>query len=248
MGQGADPAGRPPPTIVCAGGGPSAAVAAIALLRATTWLRLGYRIVLVDEHGHHARGPGYAPGDARLLETPVKAGSVLPDQPCHLMDWARGAGLACGPETRLPRGVYGDYLAGTLAATAQWAAPHAGVRMLTGRVVRVAAASADVVVDLAGGGRIDAVAAIVATGDPRVAPPPAIPGFPEAGTDGITTCSRGALLTPGGGVARRVFAVGPVRRGHAGTTIDLIGAQCERLAERIADTVLRDRAVVLEGP
>ncbi|MFC4565395.1 FAD/NAD(P)-binding protein [Nocardiopsis mangrovi] len=248
MRQGADTAGRRRPTIVCAGGGPSAAVAAIALLRATTWLRLGYRIVLVDEHGRHARGPGYPPGDTRLLDAPAKAMSVLPDQPCHLMDWARGGGLACGPETRLPRGVYGDYLAAALAGTARWAAPHAEVATSTGRVLRIAAASGGVAVDLAGGGRIDAAAAIVATGDPRLAPPPHIPGFPGAGTDGITTCSRGALLLPGGGVARRVFAVGPVRRGHAGTTVDRIGAQCERLAERIADTVLRDRAVVLEGP
>jgi uncharacterized NAD(P)/FAD-binding protein YdhS len=217
----------------------------VALLRATTWLRLRYRLVLVDAHGRHARGTGYAPGDHRPLDAPVKGMSVLPDQPCHLMDWARTGGLACGPETLLPRRVYGDYLAQTLAATVGWAAPHAGLEARTGRVVRAEQRDgASVAVHLADGAVVEAAALIVATGDPRTAPPPEIPGIADPGAAaGLATCRRGALLTPEGGVSRRLFAVGPVRRGHAAATIPDIRAQTERLAERIADTVLRDRPV-----
>ncbi|MFC7327267.1 FAD/NAD(P)-binding protein [Marinactinospora rubrisoli] len=174
--QAPDPGCRP--IIAFVGGGASATLTAIALLRATTWLRLSYRVVLVDEHGRHARGVAYSTEDVRhLLNSPAKGMSALPDQPGHLVEWAVRRGLRCGPETFLPRRVFGDYLAETLAETARWAEPHATVERRTARVVRAETAAEGVVLHLAGGERLTAAAAVVATGN---APPD-----PLAGTGGL---------------------------------------------------------------
>src|SRR5690606_22828273 len=80
-GGGPAPAGRAP-LIVFAGGGASATLAAVALLRATTWLRLEYRVLIADEHGRHGRGAALArPG---RLDAPARLMSALPDRPAHL--------------------------------------------------------------------------------------------------------------------------------------------------------------------
>ncbi|GAA4896425.1 FAD/NAD(P)-binding protein [Streptomonospora salina] len=250
------------PAIVFAGGGAGAALAAIALLRATTWLRLAYRIVLIDDYGRFARGRPYGgAGDDCLLEVPVKHMSALPDRPCHLLEWARArsssrrrtsgaapalsttapASAACGPDTLLPRRVYGDYLAETLAATADWASPYASLHTRTDRVVGVGADDRDggAKVHLASGAGVAAAAAVVATGDPAAAaPPPVGGGAPEAQAPGLSVCSCGALTTPQGEAAR-LFAVGTVRRGAADATVPRIRDQAEAMAQRIADTVLR---------
>lgn len=249
MGHRASCAG-PEPIIAFAGGGASATLAAVALLRATTWLRLKYRIVLFDEHGRHARGAGYPAGEnSQLLDTPVKSMSALPDRPCHLMEWARWRGVPCDPGTRLPRAVYGDYLAETLADTATWAQPHADVRY---RTVQVAGASLDedtAEVRLRRGERVATSAVVVATGDPVAHPPPRITdtsGVAGDDTSGLATCSHGALVTQSGAASRRIFALGPARQGHRVDGIPQIRVQAEELAQRITDTVLRNRAPVAE--
>ncbi|WP_158562825.1 FAD/NAD(P)-binding protein [Marinitenerispora sediminis] len=169
------------PIIAFVGGGASATLTAIALLRATTWLRLPYHVVLLDEHGRHARGVAYSTGDDRhLLNSPAKGMAALPDQPGHLVEWAVRRGLRCGPETFLPRRAYGDYLAETLAETARWAVPHATVEQRTARVVRARGTGDGVVLHLAGGERLTAAAAVVATGN---APPDPLPG--PAGLPGV---------------------------------------------------------------
>ncbi|WP_461000815.1 FAD/NAD(P)-binding protein [Streptomonospora sediminis] len=253
------------PAIAFAGGGAGAALAAIALLRATTWLRLSYRIVLIDEHGRFARGrPFGGPGGECLLETPVKHMSALPDRPCHLMDWARarrsaglragraadpaGAGptalapAACGPETLLSRRVYGDYLSDTLATTAAWAAPYASLHTCAARAVGVSAGNGGACVRLDSGERVAAAAAVVATGDPAVAAPPPVEGAdpgPGGAGFGLAAFGCGALATASGEASRRLFAVGAVRRGESGTTVPRVRGHAEALAQCIADTVLR---------
>lgn len=231
------------PVIAFAGCGASATLAAVALLRATTWLRLSYRIVLFDEHGRHARGAGYpASEDSRLLDAPVKSMSALPDRPSHLMEWARWRGLACDPATRLPLAVYGDYLAETLAATASWAEPHATLRFRSGRVEGAVLDGDAAEVRLARGTRLTVSAVVVATGDPIAHPPPRLGGTAAGGgAKGLVTCSRGALITESGAASRRIYALGPARHGHRADGIPQIRGQAEELAQRIADTVLRNR-------
>ncbi|GAA3721019.1 putative NAD(P)/FAD-binding protein YdhS [Spinactinospora alkalitolerans] len=170
------------PVIAFVGGGASAALTAIALLRSTTWLRLRYRVVLLDEHGRHARGAAYSTtDDGHLLDSPAKGMSALPDRPGHLVEWARERGLACTPETFLPRRRYGDYLAATLAETAAWAEPHARLESRTARVTAVESRADRVRLHLADGGRLDAAAAVVATGDARADPPTGAAEAPRSG-------------------------------------------------------------------
>ncbi|WP_046471132.1 FAD/NAD(P)-binding protein [Allosalinactinospora lopnorensis] len=232
------------PVIAFAGGGASATLAAVALLRTTTWLRLSYRMLVFDEYGRHARGPAYAASDDRqLLRTSVKGMSAFPDRPCHLLEWARWRGLPCDPDTHLSLRVYGDYLAETLAETVSWARPHATLQRRTARVVGASADNGLAEVRLAQGERLPVAAVVVATGDPAAHAPPRITGIAagDAGTE-LVTCPKGALITGSGEASRRLFALGPVRRDHRADGIPQIRVQAEELAQRIADTVLRDRA------
>ncbi|CAM3670046.1 hypothetical protein GCM10009799_37540 [Nocardiopsis rhodophaea] len=250
------------PVIAFAGGGPSATLAVIALLRATTWLRLGYEVVLLDEHGRHARGTCCSAGDGQRLDAPVGALSAFPDRPAHLLEWARGTGLACGPKTHLPRRVYGDYLAATLARTADWAWPHVGVHQRTARVAAVEADAEGVVLHLAPGRqppagaesrsadqeRLRAGSVVVATGDPGLDAPPPISGVPAPSAEpGLASCPRGALITVAGGPSRCMFVVGPARRGHRADALPHIRDQAERLADLITDTVLREGRARVRG-
>ncbi|TDQ45869.1 FAD/NAD(P)-binding protein [Actinorugispora endophytica] len=190
----------PRPVIAFAGGGASAALAAVALLRATTWLRLPYRIVLVDEHGRHARGAAYSTtDDAHLLNAPVKTMSALPDQPGHLAGWLRRNGHPAGPETFPTRRVYGDYLARTLDETARWAHPYASLETRTARVESARPTAEAVELRLSGGGRLDAAALVVATGNStegsvlgRAAPPGTVtdPWHPREGVAALAGCER----------------------------------------------------------
>ncbi|QBI54629.1 FAD/NAD(P)-binding protein [Streptomonospora litoralis] len=250
------------PVIAFVGGGAGAALAAIALLRATTWLRLNYRVLLIDEYGRFARGRPYGEaGGHCLLESPVKHMSALRDRPCHLMDWARAeqsplrraaagdrapggatavAPGACGPDTLLPRRVYGDYLFDTLAATAEWAAPYTSLHTRAEHAVGVGGDAASAAVVLASGERVRAAAAVVATGDPAAAPPPAVEGAaPEPPGAGLRACACGALTTPAGDRMARLYAVGAVRRGESDCTVPGIRDQAEAVAQHLTDTVLR---------
>ncbi|GAA3728855.1 FAD/NAD(P)-binding protein [Salinactinospora qingdaonensis] len=196
------------PIIACVGGGASATLTAIALLRATTWLRLPYRLVLFDEHGRHGRGTAYATTEEHhLLASPATTMSAIPEQPAHFVEWARSRNGDCRAATFLPRGDYGDYLWETLLATARWAEPHASLECRTARVVSATCDDRGVTLGLAGGERVNAAAAIVATGNARPSPltaaaelgvPVIDPWAPE--TAGKTLQGHRRVLTIGTGL------------------------------------------------
>lgn len=252
-----------PPVVAFIGGGASATLTAVALLRTTTWLRLRYRLILFDEHGRHGPGAQYSCSDpGRRVEAPAKAMSALPDQPAHLVAWARRHSLPCDPDTRLPCGDYGEYLRETLAETATWAAPHVSLERRTARVCGVAGqGSAERRLRLrstgaAGEEAQDAQAVVIATGPPRAGADPFLHGLVEQGLGrpgprgaGLDTCPCGALVTSSGEVDHQLFAIGPVRRRRSAAAVPIeLREQAERLGQLIADVVLRNRPTAPAAP
>jgi uncharacterized NAD(P)/FAD-binding protein YdhS len=168
-----DPAGQEA-VIAIVGGGASGTLAALYLLREAASRRTPLRIALIDRHGRHGLGQAYATTHpAHLLNSPVDAMSVLAGDLGHLARWAAEAGLP--RDGFLPRGAYGRYLTESLAAAERSAWPAARVTRITAAVVAIRRCSQGraLRLHLAADGRIDADAAVLATGNlPPVAPSP----------------------------------------------------------------------------
>ncbi len=99
--------------------------------------------------------------------------SALVGDPAHLTRWAAGAGL---PDNGfLPRSAYGRYLTELLAAAERSAQPAARLSRITSHVVAIRRGGRGraLRLHLAADGRIDADAAVLATGNlPAAAPCP----------------------------------------------------------------------------
>lgn len=109
------------PLIAIVGGGASGTLVAVQLLRQAADQRLALQVVLIDRYGRHGRGQAYSTGhEAHLLNTMAGQMSALPDEPDHLVRWAR-----VPRETFLPRRDYGRYLCETLDQAARQARPTA---------------------------------------------------------------------------------------------------------------------------
>jgi uncharacterized NAD(P)/FAD-binding protein YdhS len=185
----ADPAGQEPvtgyelttgqePVIAIVGGGASGTLAAMYLLREAANRRTPLRIALIDRHGRHGLGQAYSTTHpAHLLNSPAAKMSALADDPGHLARWAAGAGLP--RDGFLPRRDYGRYLADSLEDAERQAWPAARVSRISASVVAIRRCTRGraLRVHLAGDGRIDADAVVLATGNlPPAAPCPVPPG------------------------------------------------------------------------
>jgi uncharacterized NAD(P)/FAD-binding protein YdhS len=164
--------------IAIVGGGASGTLAALYLLREAASRRMPLRVALIDRHGRHGLGQAYSTTHpAHLLNSPVGAMSALAGDSDHLARWAAEAGLP--GDGFLPRSAYGRYLTESLLAAEQSAWPLARVCRITASVVAIRRCSQGraLRLHLAADGRIDADAAVLATGNlPPVAPCPVPPG------------------------------------------------------------------------
>ena len=203
-----NPAADPAPVIAVIGGGASGTLATIYLLREAAGRQLPLRVALIDRHGRHGLGHAYSTTHpAHLLNSPAGAMSALADDPGHLTRWAAQAGLP--HDVFLPRSAYGRYLTELLAAAERSARPAARVSRITGHVVAIGRGSHGraLRLHLAADGRIDADAAVLATGNLPPAPPcpvppghryiadPWEPGALEAAADGSPVAVLGTGLT-----------------------------------------------------
>lgn len=194
--------------IAVIGGGASGTLATITLLREAAGRRLPLRVVLIDRHGRHGLGRAYSTTHpAHLLNSPVGAMSALADDPGHLTRWAAQAGLP--QDGFLPRSAYGRYLTELLAAAERSAQPAARVSRITSQVVAIRRGSHGraLRLHLAADGRIDADAAVLATGNLPPVPPcpvpqgdryiadPWEPGALDAAPDGSPVVVLGTGLT-----------------------------------------------------
>lgn len=133
---------------------------------------------------------------------------ALAGDPGHLTRWAAEAGLP--PDGFLPRSAYGRYLTELLAAAQRSAQPAVRVSHITSDVVairRCGGGGGALRLQLAADGRIDADAAVLATGNLPPVPPcpvpqghryiadPWEPGALEAAADGSPVAVLGTGLT-----------------------------------------------------
>jgi uncharacterized NAD(P)/FAD-binding protein YdhS len=159
--------------VAIVGGGASGTLAAVHLLRQAVSSRTPLRVVLVDRYGRHGLGQAYATDDpGHLLNACADKMSAIADDPGHLLRWARRNGLDVAGSDFLPRMVYGRYLRDVLAAAESQASHGAHVTRVTAEVSAITRSfpSGAPVVHLSGGGRIDADAVVLATGNSRPAP------------------------------------------------------------------------------
>jgi len=109
--------GRSPSTIAIIGGGFTGATLA------AQWLRRGREsvsVVLIDPSDRPGRGVAYGTQYGwHLLNVVARDMSALDDDPEHFLRWARANyDSGVGPESFLPRRVYGQYIADLLRETA----------------------------------------------------------------------------------------------------------------------------------
>ncbi|HEY4905039.1 MAG TPA: FAD/NAD(P)-binding protein [Candidatus Sulfotelmatobacter sp.] len=104
--------------IAIVGGGFSGTMLAVQLLRRDS----GIRVAVIDKSSAPGLGLAYSTEDPNhLLNVPAENMSAFPDEPDHLVRWARSNyDPSFRPESFLPRMVYGQYLVSLLqAATAR---------------------------------------------------------------------------------------------------------------------------------
>ena len=183
-----DPDAGPGSVIAVIGGGASGTLAAIYLLREAAAGRLPLQVALIDRYGRHGLGQAYSTTHpAHLLNSPAGAMSALAGDPGHLARWAAEAGLP--HDGFLPRSAYGRYLTGLLAATERSARPAARVSRITSEVVAIQRGGHGraLRLHLAADGRIDADAAVLATGNLAPVPVCAVPPYlhPPSRANGV---------------------------------------------------------------
>ena len=221
-----DPAGQGR-VIAIVGGGASGTLAALYLLREAASRRMPLRVALIDRHGRHGLGQAYSTTHpAHLLNSPVGAMSALAGDPGHLARWAAQAGLP--HDGFLPRSAYGRYLTEILLAAERSAWPTARVSRITASVVAIRRCSQGraLRLHLAADGRIDADAAVLATGNlPPVAPCPVPPGryvadpWEPGALDAVADGSPVAVL--GTGLSMLDVAIA-LTEAHPGTAVHAI--------------------------
>jgi uncharacterized NAD(P)/FAD-binding protein YdhS len=195
------------PAVAIVGGGASGSLAAVHLLHRANASGVPLRVALIDRDGRHGMGQAYVTTDPRhLLNAGVGAMSALADDPDHLRRWARQAGLETTGSGFIPRGEYGRYLRELLDDVAGRALPGGRLARLTGTVTALTRPEphGPVRVHLANGGRIDAGAVVLATGNR----PPAVVG-------GATAPARRHIPDP--------WAPGALARVRDGAPVLIVG-------------------------
>lgn len=151
------------------GGGAAGVITAATLLRRAGDTSLDVRIV--ERVG--TVGPGLAYGTSEslhLLNNYAGRMSAFEDDPGHLVRWCLARGEVVGPESFLPRHVYGEYLAGLLDRRDG----RGNVRRIHDEVVGIDDSGTDYVATLASGAQVSAELVVLALGNPPPRDLPAV--------------------------------------------------------------------------
>jgi uncharacterized NAD(P)/FAD-binding protein YdhS len=168
-------------TVAVIGAGASGTLATIYLLQEATAARIPLRIALIDRYEQHGLGRAYATlNPAHLLNSPVDRMSAVAGDPGHLARWAAANGIS-PDDGFLSRPDFGRYLLELLADAERSAGPAATVTRITADVLGLSygGANGPLRLDLADQGRIEADAAVLATGNQPPAAPFRVPASPR---------------------------------------------------------------------
>ncbi|MEU0399582.1 FAD/NAD(P)-binding protein [Streptomyces sp. NPDC006197] len=154
-------------TVAVVGAGAAGALTAVHLCETATRRRTPIDLVLIDPAPEAGRGTAYSTRDpGHWLNVPAGGMSCYPDDPGHFMRWLcrhGEPGVTAGEFSTRYR--YGAYLADTLAQAIVRAHGTVAVLRLAVRAEHIAGApGGGVVLRLADGTRVDADAAVLATG------------------------------------------------------------------------------------
>ncbi len=188
------------------GGGASGTLATAYLLRAAAAAQLPLRVDLIDRYGRHGLGQAYATANpAHRLNSHVDRTSGFAHDPGHLARWAAANGIR--HDGFLPRAVFGRYLRDLLADAERMAGPTATVTRSAADVVglSVAGGPRPLRLQLTAGGRLEADAVVLATGNRSPAPPCPVPATPRyvndpwapGALDGVADGSQVTVLGTG---------------------------------------------------
>lgn len=161
-----DPARSSRPSVVVVGGGAAGTLTALHLLRTAGRRSATVDVTVVDPVWRWARGTAFGTTDeAHLLNVPASGMSALPEDPGHFVRWAgRELGSEVAPGTFLPRAWFARYLDDTLTGAVGATTELTSLRHVRATATSVRRTGSGITVLLGDGRRLDADAAVVATG------------------------------------------------------------------------------------
>lgn len=143
---------RPQAHLVIAGGGASALLLCLQLLRQG----VPVNITVVEKQTDFGIGLAYrTPYDFHILNVRAANMSVFPDEPSNFTDWLAAKKLPYKPEDFVPRKIFGEYLRETAARIEKQ------IRLLHDEVIHIKGHT----VELASGNRLDADVIVLAPGN-----------------------------------------------------------------------------------
>lgn len=170
-------------TIAVIGGGAAGTISAVHLLRQAA--EEGIDLVLIDREGDFGPGLPYRTRDPlHVLNVPASRMGAISGYPEHFHRWLWKKNISAGPESFMPRSLFGDYLRELLAETEEKYEAYSTVEKVVGEVTSVAAGrgSRKLGIGLADGSRLEADGLVLAIGHlPSGEPVPVPPALKEAG-------------------------------------------------------------------
>ncbi|WP_159049582.1 FAD/NAD(P)-binding protein [Streptomyces sp. NRRL WC-3618] len=149
------------------GAGASGTLVAIHLLEAAVRQGMPLELTLVDPDEETGRGLAYGSRDRRhLLNVPAGGMSCFPDDPHHFVRWLADRGTAATVTSFVPRSLYGDYLAGTLKASAARAGTLLTLRRIHAHATDCSWSDGHARLGLSDGSSVTADHVVLATGSP----------------------------------------------------------------------------------
>lgn len=163
------PRGQRRPSVVIVGGGAAGSLTALHLVRVASRRSTALDITIIDPCDRLARGVAFGTQDrCHLLNVPVSALSVLPDDPGHFIKWRLrdDPDRLSVPYTFAPREEFGRYLDETLSESLANTLGEVTLRHVRQEAVRLHRTSTGVQVTTDDGRTISGDGSVIATGLP----------------------------------------------------------------------------------